>query len=201
MHDTRRIPLPTPRHEWHQSRVTKGKELLPGIDGRSRWARRLYDIIANHVAEMGGAAHVTQSQYVLIRSAANLTVCLERWEVDFAKQDASDEGVSMRDLIGYQTVLNSLRRVYETLGLERKELDAKDITPTYDETKLTPPERKRWGTILQAYSLFGVEGMSTDQLKDFNYLSAKMTGWGNGPSNTDAAHKRRPFKEIAWERY
>jgi hypothetical protein len=37
-----------------RTRITNGKELLPGIDGRSLWARRFRDVLALHLSDLGG---------------------------------------------------------------------------------------------------------------------------------------------------
>jgi len=100
----------------NRSAVTNGSELLPGLDGRSLWARRFRDLIAQHTADLGGEANVSQAQLSLIRRAAALTVELERWETRFA----DDDGAKAQALDQYQRCLNSLRRVLETLGLDRK---------------------------------------------------------------------------------
>jgi hypothetical protein len=39
-----------------RSRVTNGRELLPGVDGRSLWVRRFRDVLALHVSDLGGEA-------------------------------------------------------------------------------------------------------------------------------------------------
>lgn len=106
----------------NRSRVTNGTELLPGLDGRSLLARRFRDLIAQHTMDLGGESNVSQAQLSLIRRAAALTVELERWETRFA----DDDGAKPLALDQYQRCLNSLRRVLESLGLERK---SRDITP------------------------------------------------------------------------
>jgi len=106
----------------NRSRVTNGTELLPGLEGRSLLARRFRDLIAQHTMDLGGESNVSQAQLSLIRRAAALTVELERWETRFA----DDDGAKPLALDQYQRCLNSLRRVLESLGLERK---SRDITP------------------------------------------------------------------------
>jgi hypothetical protein len=106
----------------NRSRVTNGTELLPGLEGRSLLARRFRDLIAQHTMALGGESNVSQAQLSLIRRAAALTVELERWETRFA----DDDGAKPLALDQYQRCLNSLRRVLESLGLERK---SRDITP------------------------------------------------------------------------
>ena len=102
--------------------MTNGTELLPGLEGRSLLARRFRDLIAQHTMDLGGESNVSQAQLSLIRRAAALTVELERWETRFA----DDDGAKPLALDQYQRCLNSLRRVLESLGLERK---SRDITP------------------------------------------------------------------------
>jgi hypothetical protein len=45
----RNLAKPTAR-----TRITNGKELLPGIDGRSLWTRRFRDVLALHLSDLGG---------------------------------------------------------------------------------------------------------------------------------------------------
>ena len=70
---------------------------------------------------MGGSERMSEAQLSLIRRAATLEVELERLEGRLA---TGDEDVS---LDAYQRAANSLRRLLESLGLERK---AKDVTPS-----------------------------------------------------------------------
>ncbi|TIT32523.1 MAG: hypothetical protein E5W76_26635 [Mesorhizobium sp.] len=182
---------PVPRHGNFQSRVTKGKELLPGIDGRTTWARRLHDLVANHVMDLGGSTHVTQSQFALIRAAATTTIILEKWELQFATQD----NISVADLLGYQTTLNSLRRVLETLGLQRVDAPT-DTRPTLDMTKLTEAEQHRFHLLSHKASEIGGDRMAATEVNEMQKLIDKSRGWGVGPSASDRAHRRRPFNEI-----
>ena len=106
-----------------RSRITNGSALLPGVDGRSPWVRRAKDIIAAHLSDLGGEANVSAAERSIIRRCAVLTTELERLEVRFAlANEASPE-----DLDLYQRTANSLRRLLEAVGLERR---AKDIGPT-----------------------------------------------------------------------
>jgi hypothetical protein len=95
---------------------------LSGVDGRSVWARRFRDIIDEHVADLGGHDAVSAAERSLIRRAAALSVELERLETRFAL----DGEASPQDLDLYQRTAGNLRRLLETVGLERR---AKEITP------------------------------------------------------------------------
>lgn len=178
-----------------RSGVTNGKELLPGIDGRSKWARRLHDLIANHVSDLGGPSNVTQSQYILVKSAANATIVLEQWEVQFA----GDGTVSLPALLAYQSVANSLRRIFETLGLSRVD-PPRNTAPVMDMTQLTPAEQQRFKLLSNKADEVGLHGLSESNLLELQTLVAKGTGRGVGPSSTDAAHRERFVHEIDYSR-
>jgi hypothetical protein len=194
---TSNYPIPRSRH--FQSRVTKGKELLPGVDGRTRWARRLHDLCANHVMDLGGPNHVTQSQFALIRSAATQTIILEKWELRFAQEDAAGGTIDLGNILAYQTVVNSLRRVLETLGLNRVD-PPPDARSPLDMSKLTEAEKQRYSTLSYTASEVGLEGMSEVQKKELYQLMAKAAGRGVGPSATDITIRERPYHEIDWSR-
>jgi hypothetical protein len=110
------------------SRVTNGSALLlnvnPGcVDGRSAWCRRLRDLLEAHVADLGGWSNITAAEAAILRRAVTLCVELERREAQFARVGAVDDVA----LSVYSTASNTLRRLLESLGLQRR---AKDITPT-----------------------------------------------------------------------
>jgi hypothetical protein len=111
--------------EQKKSRVTNGSALLPGIDQRSACIRRCKDVIALHLADMGGADNVSAAEHSIIRRAAVMTVELEQLEVKFAL----DQG-NAHDIDLYIRGSGSLRRLLETIGLQRR---AKDIGPTLGE--------------------------------------------------------------------
>ena len=96
----------------NRSRVSNGKELLPGVDGRSLWIRRCRDLIEEYTRELGGAP--TAREMAMVRRAAVLQVEAEQIEVKFANGDSGNIDL----LTAYQTLANSLRRILLTLGLE-----------------------------------------------------------------------------------
>ena len=105
-----------------RSAMTNGSIVLPGVDGRSTWVRRLRDLLALHVADLGGDDAISEAERSIIRRACVLTVELERMEVRFG---AAGEAKS-EELAVYVTTSNALRRLLETIGLERR---GKDVTP------------------------------------------------------------------------
>ncbi|WP_461479427.1 hypothetical protein [Mesorhizobium jarvisii] len=151
--------------------------------------------MANHVQDLGGPKHVTQSQFALIRAAATTTIILEKWELQFATEGT----VNIADLLGYQTTLNSLRRVLETLGLNRVN-PPPDTRPVMDMTKLADAEQQRFHTLSYKVDEVGMHGMAEAQVKELYMLMAKASGRGVGPSSTDITPRERPFHEIDWSR-
>ena len=106
----------------HRSRVTNGTALLANVDGRSTWARRMRDLMALHLSDLGGEAAVSAAEKSIIRRAATLTVELERMEERFATDGEAD--AEALDL--YSRTSGNLRRLLEAIGLRRR---PRDITP------------------------------------------------------------------------
>jgi hypothetical protein len=116
---TQTAPLPPN----NRSRITNGATLLPGVHKQSLWARRFRDLFSLHLADLGGEEHCSEGEKALVRRAACLIVELEQLELRFA-QDPDTATVRALDL--YQRLTNTLRRLLESLGLQRR---ARDITP------------------------------------------------------------------------
>jgi hypothetical protein len=110
-----------------RSAVSNGSSLLPEIDGRSVWARRLRDLVNDHVSDLGGADLVSTSEMNLVRRAAMLTLQLELQEHVWAVEREGRAGPKSLQL--YQQCTNTLRRTLEALGLRRRQ---RDVTPDLD---------------------------------------------------------------------
>jgi len=108
-----------------RSRVTNGSAVLPGVDGRSTWVRRLRDVIALHVSDLGGDDAISEAERSIVRRAATLTVEMERLEAKFAM--AGEASAAELDL--YQRTAGNHRRLLESVGLGRR---ARDVTPLRD---------------------------------------------------------------------
>jgi hypothetical protein len=106
------------RRSHARSRLTNGAT-LPGVDGRSTWVRRLRDVMELHIADLGGEDNLSQAEKSIVRRAATLTVELERLELGFAKADGADP--EALDL--YSRTAGNLRRLLETVGLQRRSRD------------------------------------------------------------------------------
>ncbi len=98
-----------------RSRVRAG-QLLPGIDGRSAWTRRAASLIRAHLSDLGGLDNCSTAERSIIRRASVLTVELERMEHQFALDEQASADCA-----------NSLRRLLEAVGLQRR---ARDVGPT-----------------------------------------------------------------------
>jgi hypothetical protein len=110
-----------------RSRVSNGSRLFADatVDGRSSWARRLRDLLALHVADLGGDDAVSAAERSIIRRVATITVELELLEKKFALAD----GAAAVDLDMYLRAANNLRRLLEAIGLKRR---SRDVTPLAD---------------------------------------------------------------------
>ena len=117
--DSTPIDVPKPQA---RSRVSNGSAVLPGVDGRSTWVRRLRDLMGLHLSDLGGDDAVSEAERSIVRRVATLTVELERMEAGFAV--AGEAQPDQLDL--YQRTANSLRRLLEAIGLQRR---PRDVTP------------------------------------------------------------------------
>jgi hypothetical protein len=110
-----------------RSRVSNGKDLfLEGVDGRSVLARRYRDILAQLVSDLGGDP--SEAQSIIARRAATLAVWCEQAKAGVARGEKLDIGE-------FTTATNTLRRLLNDLGLERR---MRDITPTIDSYLAKP---------------------------------------------------------------
>ncbi len=121
----REKPSKETRQQYARSRITNGRELLPGIDQRSTWARRMRDLIELHVDDLGGLDNTSEAQRSLLRRISVLEVEAEYLETEFAKRDASGKQYDL-----YLRIAGLLKRLYELIGVERV---ARDVTPSLQD--------------------------------------------------------------------
>jgi hypothetical protein len=98
-----------------------------------------------HIADLGGEANVSQAELSIARRAATITVELERLESKFASGEASD-----RDLDLYQRASGNLRRLLESVGLQRRQ---RDVTPTLEQyiaSRYGQPDEVIEGEVIEA---------------------------------------------------
>jgi hypothetical protein len=104
------------RSSKQRSRITNGSALLPGVDQRGAWIRRCKDVLAQH---LGDKPDATAAEQAIIRRAAVLIVECERLERQFALAGEADP--MTLDLYG--RVAGNMRRLLESVGLERRARD------------------------------------------------------------------------------
>lgn len=109
-----------------RSRITNGTTLLPSVDGRSLWARRLRDLVEQHTADLGGESNLSQAEASIVRHIAVLSVELEHLAVLFHNNGSATPA----QLMLYGRTANTLVRACKVLGLKRR---AKNVTPSVDE--------------------------------------------------------------------
>src|ERR1700751_4347428 len=80
-----------PRAPTTRSRITNGKQMLAGVDGRSAEARRYKDLSMSYADDCGGASALTESQRALGRQAAALTVQSENLQAALLRGEAIDD--------------------------------------------------------------------------------------------------------------
>jgi hypothetical protein len=106
--------------------VSNGSRLfaIAGLHGRTQTARRFRDLVETMTNDLGGVDILSEGQKQLIRRAAALSIMAEAIEADVVR----DLGF---DILNYETVCDRLRRILETLGLQR----------VAREVEMTPMER------------------------------------------------------------
>ncbi len=114
-----------------RSRVTNGRQLLPAVDGRSIWARRMRDLMELHLDDLGGAENTSEAERSIVRRVAVIETELEYQESRFAelRMDGKEPSEKLLDL--YSRLAGNLRRLLESIGLKRRVLDITPDLQTY----------------------------------------------------------------------
>lgn len=118
-----------------QSRVTNGKEVLPGVDGRSLIARRFRDVVDAVAADQGGADRLSEARLQLIRRFAASAVVAEQMEAQLALGHTIDVAT-------HSTLTSTMVRVASRIGINRK---AREVVPTLAEYLTRRDEREDGG--------------------------------------------------------
>jgi hypothetical protein len=96
---------------------------ISDLDKRTGAAKRVGDLVRAIESDLGGRDHLSATQRQLVQRAAVLSAIAEDFEVRWAMGQEVDVG-------NHVTLINSLRRVYETIGLDRV---ARDVGFTIDD--------------------------------------------------------------------
>jgi hypothetical protein len=83
------------------------------------------DVFEMHINDLGGVDAASAAELSIARRVAVLTTELEKMEAVFAVSDSTPEQLTL-----YQGAANSLRRMLESLGLQRR---PRDVTTTLQE--------------------------------------------------------------------
>jgi hypothetical protein len=115
------------------SAVTNGNRLLPGIDGRSKSARRYRDLIRAYAGDLGGEANLTEIQRSAVRQAAALTVQSESMQAQIIRGEMVDADQLVR-------VSNLLARMLKSMGVAKggKTPPKRTLKDIIEARKLTP---------------------------------------------------------------
>ena len=124
------VALPRQRSPLFRSRVSRGLDLLPDIDGRSHWARLMRDTLDALIAHCGGQDTISEPKRMMARRAACLETELIFLETKFATIRAEGGEPTLANVEIYGRLAGNQRRIAEALGWERS---ARDITPTLAE--------------------------------------------------------------------
>jgi hypothetical protein len=116
-----------------RSAVTNGTRAYVIGDGNSPWARRQRDLIALHLADLGGEERLSENQLSLCRRAAMLETELEMLEGQLSLG-------TVADLDLYNRLSGNLRRILESLGLERVAKPVNDGSNVLSDYFSRPPK-------------------------------------------------------------
>ena len=90
---------------------------LSDLDKRTTAARRVREVMAAIESDLGGEAHLSTAQRILVQRIAVQAAIIENAEAAWARGEAMNTA-------DYTTMVNALRRNLETIGLKRVARDA-----------------------------------------------------------------------------
>jgi hypothetical protein len=111
-----KTPQPRPRSASRpaslRSRITNGKELLPGIDQRSPQVRRYRDVLAALISDRGGLDQLSEARLHLCRRFAAQVLLAEEMEARLCSGQPID-------IAEHCAISNTLGRLAGRIGLSR----------------------------------------------------------------------------------
>jgi hypothetical protein len=111
------------RKSYARSRVTNGRDVLPGVDGRSTLARRFFDISSAILIDQGGADRCSEARVQLVRRFAAASVLAEEMEAKLANGESID-------INEHALLCSSLVRLAHRIGINRA---PRDVTPSVED--------------------------------------------------------------------
>jgi hypothetical protein len=118
-----------------RSAVTNGLRAFVLGDGNSPWARRQRDLLALHIADLGDEERLSENQLSLCRRAATLETELEMLEGQLSLGKVAD-----LDL--YNRLSGNLRRILESIGIERVARPVNDSSQALADYFSRPPPKE-----------------------------------------------------------
>ena len=125
--------LPAARKAQARSRVSNGRDVLPGVDNRTLIARRFYDVCQALISDQAGLDRCSEARLQLIRRFAAAAVMAEEMEARLARGESID-------VAQHAQLSSTLVRLAARIGINRR---LKPITPDlrdYLETRTTDDE-------------------------------------------------------------
>ena len=122
-----------------RARITNGNDVLPTVDGRSIWARIMRDTMGAMYLHCGGEDNISEPTRMLSRRVGAFEAELIHLEDKFARARAEGREPEHADLDLYSRMSSAQRRMFEALGLERRQ---RDITPDLDTYLATKYRRE-----------------------------------------------------------
>jgi hypothetical protein len=121
-----------------QSKVTSSSRkgvtrFIDGGDKRGPVARRFRDLVGEITNDLGGPSAITENQRQIIKRIASLSVWCESQEAHTA--DGEEVNIDQ-----FQRAANSMRRLCESIGLERKSRPVKTAYEIIAELNAQPDE-------------------------------------------------------------
>ena len=102
----------TQRKPTARSRVSNGRDLLPGVDGRSPTARRFRDIAAAIVADQRGVEVLSEARVQLIRRFAASACLAENLEAQLVLGESID-------VAEHAALCSTMVRIGSRIGIDR----------------------------------------------------------------------------------
>jgi len=106
-----------------RSAVTSGRKLFVAGNPNSAWARRWFDITQGLVSDAGGRDRMSEAKFALCKRAAALQCELEQLEGRLSQGEEVD-------LDKFGRAASHLRRILESLGLDRK---PRNVPPSIED--------------------------------------------------------------------
>ena len=114
-----------------RSRVSNGKDILPGVDQRQKIARRYRDLVSALAVDQGGAAHLSEARMQLVRRFAAASVLAEQMEGRLANGEQID-------IAEHAQLSSTLVRLTNHLGLDRVPRAVNSYVAGVIEGEITP---------------------------------------------------------------